>query len=62
MCGDGDCLLHHLTCEFKVEVVASHPSDWLIPSDDYVMLQQTKWEGGCTKYFEKLCLSGAKEA
>ena len=25
--------------------LCNRPSDWLIPSDDCVMLQQTKWEG-----------------
>ena len=33
-----------ITLHVKVEVVVSHPSDWLIPYN-YVMLQRTEWEG-----------------
>ena len=41
MMGNISSIIIHL----KVKVVVSHPSDWLIPFDDCVMPERTKWEG-----------------
>ena len=43
-CGEcGECPVSHYT--WRGAWLCNRPSDWLIPSDDCVMLQQTKWEG-----------------